>query len=1000
MGSAYDKNKLLWIATSAGLCRSDGHKVTRFTNIPQLFNGSLIRGEDGKLYSVPLDYPDSVEVFDPGTLLASGARLSWAGQGNFGGTYQQPDHPFYFATGSGIYMLQADLEVELVHQLPSELQPGDQLVAASDTDYVIFQRKTNHFLVVEGGMSRQFASPGGQEVNTFFADKSGTLWVSQQAGLFRKAADETSFSAFPTSMDGSKVNFFMEDLQGNLLISYLSPVSKRVKSLEMITPNGQVSNADWLIGIDERIQSISGEDFSKEIRLNTYGGLYQVLLPQAREGVFMRYLYRELMPGKFGDVMRGFAADDQGNVYVNKDSSMPFWFRVNANTLELDTIPIIEADGTLARHYGCGNNLLNYQGDIFGFSCDIDGDTYLGKIYRYRPANNSWKRWDLPHRSEVVRWILEGRTEGELMLFTEERKDHLRGNIFYFYPAQDSFSLVQPAGPTFFLKGFTKVVVRDTARACIWIGTNAAFYRFDPVSEKLTTYHMSGGKGTSVVDIQLLSSGDLLLGTLHAGLQLFDPTTGEFSRVGGLSQDLDGLSDLEKYLELPSNAIASVKIIDDKYLMIFTFNGLVFHGTTAGFSSVFTTENGLGSNEFNSASIFYNKHDDRWYAGGINGFVSFFIEDLLPKQSLFTPSLLAYRILDENVGYETSHRIPANWTGPLVLPPSVIYCVLEFTIPDYLNGGKQHYQTFLENFDPDWSPSSEVSSVRYTRLEPGKYNFKLQAYDGQGFLSPTIVELPIVVQMPWYETWWFYLSCLLLFCLLFYVFHRVRMKRLEQKMEMTRRMQSLELRTLRQQLNPHFISNAMNAIREYIQRDNAEESARYLTDFSRMMRLFLEASRRKMTSVTDEVDMLQRYIGLEALRFPDRFDSLITIDPEIDPDMDEVPSLLLQPIVENAINHGLCPLESGGELRIHFGLDPADDDVLICTISDNGVGRKIAAERQKPDTHVSRATTILEDRQRLLAEDEQIVLRIDTSDLYPEREHTGTVVTIRIEGHH
>jgi LytS/YehU family sensor histidine kinase len=164
-----------------------------------------------------------------------------------------------------------------------------------------------------------------------------------------------------------------------------------------------------------------------------------------------------------------------------------------------------------------------------------------------------------------------------------------------------------------------------------------------------------------------------------------------------------------------------------------------------------------------------------------------------------------------------------------------------------------------------------------------------------------------------------------------------------------------------------------------------------------MMRLFLESSRRRFTSVANEADMLNRYINLEQLRFPDCFTSEITIDPDIDPDMDEVPSLLLQPLVENAINHGLRPLRSGGVLKIDFGLDPDDDDVLICTISDNGVGRKISALREATTGHVSRATQILADRQNLLAENERIKLSVNTSDLYPEREHTGTVVTLRVE---
>jgi len=195
--------------------------------------------------------------------------------------------------------------------------------------------------------------------------------------------------------------------------------------------------------------------------------------------------------------------------------------------------------------------------------------------------------------------------------------------------------------------------------------------------------------------------------------------------------------------------------------------------------------------------------------------------------------------------------------------------------------------------------------------------------------------------------------------------------------------QSLELRALRQQLNPHFISNAMNAIRDYIRKQEIQSSKKagsYLSDFSQLMRLFLEASRKRFTSVADEVSMLERYLRLEQLRFPGQFDYTIEVDEQIDPDMDEIPSLLLQPIVENAINHGLSALEKGGELLIRFELEN-DGEAIKCTISDNGVGRKIAGQTSPRHGHISRSIDIIEDQRLLLAEHDDIQLSISTEDL-------------------
>lgn len=994
--SAYDKDHLLWIGTGAGICRADGNRITTFPKYPQLFNGNLRLGEKGLLYSIVPNYPDSVEVFDPASLTVFGGRLGKKADGLFAGTSQQNGGALYFARGSTIFTYNPDLTRQPVFTLKQELQQGDQLVSASPDDYLLYLKAKHQLIIGTQKGILQVPLPATLPPIRFYRDLSGGIWFSSVEGLYLYHEKEGAFTLVPGLGTGEPVNFFMEDLRGNLLIGFLDPVLKRISGLEMITAGGRKSAA-WMKRIDDRIISVTGEDFNREVRLNTHGGLFHIRIPEAKESAFRRYLYRDLPLGKFGHVMRGFAADDDGNVYANKDSRLPYWFRVDAETGALDSVQMTDLDGTVANHFGCGNNLLNFKGDIFGQSCDLDGDTYLGTIYRYRPADDSWKRWDVPEEHQVVRWITYGRSSDELILVTEHKANHREGQLYYFYPARDSFELIKTAGPEYDVFGYTKGATRDSARNCLWFGTDHAFYRFDFGTEQLQTYHLEDGKNTSVSDIVILPDQTLLLSTLQRGLQNFDPETGVFTAIGGILLQGQEPPSPRTFLNLPSNDVAAARITKDNQLLIFTFNGLVLHGPRQQSSSVFTTEDGLNDNEFNTASVFYSDHDQRWYAGGINGFVSFKVEDLIPEPSAYQPTLTSYRILDKKVGYETVHYLPAGWEGPLVLPPSVIYCAFDYTVPDFFATGEPTYQTYLEGFDPDWTAQTSSPTVRYTQLHPGEYTFHLQAYDGEGRKAANQRKVNISVQKPWYQTLWFLAASSFCFCLLVYAVYHNRMNRLKAKMETTRRFQSLELRSLRQQLNPHFISNAMNAIREYIQREEVEDAAKYLTDFSLMMRLFLESSRRRFTTVADEADMLNRYINLEQLRFPGCFTCQISIDKHIDPDMDEVPSLLLQPIVENAINHGLRPLGSGGELKIDFRLDPEDDDVLICTISDNGVGRKISALRKKPANHLSRATQILADRQNLLAENERIELSVTTTDLFPDREFTGTVVTLRIE---
>ena len=995
--SVLDSTGMIWTGTTGGLCRINGNGITAFDDLLQTFNGVMNRDENGWLYVQKQGFPDSVEVINPASLETWGARFNDPSRGVFGGVSQQAGKALYFAQGSMVYTYLPGQTPRQVQLLVDEIKDGDQLVFAEENGYCLYRRTSGKIEKSTGEETVLFDLPTDLPPDYLHLDKNGTLWFSNSMGTFRKPPNGDFALFLPPLADGKIINFFAEDDHGNMFFGFLDEVMLRITYLEQIIA-GKRSSAKWLTDIEERIITISGGDFSKSLRLNTYGGIYALDFSPAPASLFRRFLYRDLLPGKFGDMMRGFTADDEGFVYVNKNSKMPYWFRVNPQNNELDTLTMLKNDGAVVDHFGCGTNLLNYQGDIYGHSCDMDSkETYLGFVYRYRPEDESWKRWPIPEPGQVVRWITNGRTEGELLLITEEKKYHQNGQLYYFYPALDSFAIIRTSGPETSVRGYTKSAAFAEQHNALWFGTDQGLYRFHFRSEELRLYTFPGGQPTYISDILVEKSGLLTLSTVQNGLQEFNPETREFIKIGGFLPEGHHPVEEETFIKLPTDDVATLNLTKNEEYLITTFEGLVLYNKQTGETTTFTTDEGLSDNEFNTVSTFYNPTEKRWYAGGVNGFVSFITEELKITPSDYSPAMVSYRILDRGKDYEEVYPLPASPTEAITLPPSVIYCAIDFTIPDYMPRGELRYQTKLVGLDPDWTAPTTSNSVRYTALNPGTYTFQIRGYDGEGRRGKMDRSLTIIVLTPFYQRWWFVLLVLLAALSLLYGMHLVRMTRLREKMERERKVQSLELKSLRQQLNPHFISNAMNAIKEYVQRPEAEDPARYLTDFSLMMRRFLESSRHRFTSIADEVEMLKRYVGLEQLRSPGKFDVQFDIDPELDPEMDEVPSLLLQPIIENAIEHGLRPLDSGGHLRVNFKLDPEDDDVIICTISDNGVGRKIAALRSKSPGHISRATAILEERQALLASDDEIKLGVSVKNLYPGRKHTGTVVTLRIE---
>lgn len=154
-----------------------------------------------------------------------------------------------------------------------------------------------------------------------------------------------------------------------------------------------------------------------------------------------------------------------------------------------------------------------------------------------------------------------------------------------------------------------------------------------------------------------------------------------------------------------------------------------------------------------------------------------------------------------------------------------------------------------------------------------------------------------------------------------------------------RKLTELELKALRSQMNPHFIFNCINSINTMILDGESDAASRYLNKFSKLIRKTLESSECTTVSLEDELSMLETYIQLEAVRFQGRISYDISVDPTIDQSSIRLPSMVLQPFIENAIWHGLLHKEGHGQLRVEF---KEKEDELECTIEDNGIGRKMA----------------------------------------------------------
>lgn len=376
-------------------------------------------------------------------------------------------------------------------------------------------------------------------------------------------------------------------------------------------------------------------------------------------------------------------------------------------------------------------------------------------------------------------------------------------------------------------------------------------------------------------------------------------------------------------------------------IWIATNNGLNCLDPSTNKNRVFGEAAGLPSGEITQLACL----DDILYCGTSHGLVS------IPISSLDQPVGLA-PIWLKNV--QTKGKWPANG----ILTANQNEVVFQIDHPSYagIQPGEIRYRLMGLNSNFLRNASGEI---RYQNLPPGHFRLEVWAGEAPQMGQPGLV-FEFQVLAPFYQKWWFITLLALVLGALIWVFIRWQLLRIQRKAaeknEVNRLLNSYQLSALQAQMNPHFIFNAINSIQQYVLTNQSEAAYRYLTRFSQLIRKVLNKSSEESHSLASEMDIINLYVELEQLRFQKRFEYQLHTDPDADWEEVEIPALLLQPYVENAIWHGLMllPVEVQGKLSISI---VQKDAGLNIRIEDNGVGRKTAGQ-QKSEDHFSKGMSL------------------------------------------
>ncbi|MBN9380468.1 MAG: histidine kinase [Chitinophagaceae bacterium] len=513
----------------------------------------------------------------------------------------------------------------------------------------------------------------------------------------------------------------------------------------------------------------------------------------------------------------------------------------------------------------------------------------------------------------------------------------------------------------------------------VWVGSDQGLFKFNKIREEFTASYFANEKDSQSISSNIIKAilpynRDTLLIATGAGIDIFDKKKKTFDVIS----TRDGL---------PNNYVQTIAL--DKHHNIWA-------GCVGGFCrlniSTHTVTNydlsdGISHPVFENVP-FFPLRDGDFLVSEENGFMRFNPDSVREKTPPTPPSITGVHVFDKEIKADSF----INSGRPLTLPYTDNNIRIEFSSLQFAASDKIRYAYLLEGVDKDWVPAGKDQTARYNQLRSGHYLFRVKCTDRDGIVARGTTLLYIYIVPPFWNTWWFYTCIALLtaggiFTLTKWIHGRRKEKELL-RLNYEKKIAVVEMKTLRAQMNPHFIFNSLNSINTFILKNEQENASGYLGKFSQLVRLILDNSRTEWVLLENELKALHLYIELESLRFDKGFTYTIDIDPGVYPSQVVVPPLIIQPYVENAIWHGLSHRqEPGGAIGIRIWKEAHE---LKMQVTDNGVGRAEAARRGSRNNtlHKSHGMKITAERLAVLNEVFKVNATVTVNDI------TGTTMTV------
>jgi len=823
---------------------------------------------------------------------------------------------------------------------------------------------------------------------SFLVDKSGRIWLGTNANLIVCWDGKTIKKYISPNLNDKFINAFIhEDEQGNIFAySDLSVQKFNGKTFTII--NSKVQPLSYMTAVNSTHRSLFYLDAGglKQYRHGSINDL--ISIPQNLIKNMSGYFYYDVTTKEvwLSNANGAFVLDKSGktvqylqDISVNqviKDNNQNMWFATNQGIYMLpntnNRLSIIDAESGLSSNViksitKDGKNRLwlgtddavidvltinNYQVDEIGLD-DFkkyktikqvtfdpkDQSIYFASDYGMGVFKNIYNsRNEVSYLREsnnsmfVIKHFSVGENNNHLALalssgvvFLSDRRNKFEFNAAKYREKED------------FFKDRSYHVFYDH-EGNLWFSNINGLSQFS--KGKLIKHYENHPLLTKRInDIQQLEDGTLILATDGYGLIFY-----KNRQITRQITQKDGLT----------NNICTKIFVKNNEIWVLTNKGV---NKIADYPNQFTVTNfdygkDLLSDDINSLFI----DDSTAYFATNKGLILFKYNNKNIVKNL--PKVYVTSIIKDN------ERLPVN-QGNFTFETGNNTILFTFSAVDFTTSDITYRYRLNEN--SAWV-ETRTRRLDFSSLQSGDYIFEVSAKSQNGNWGES-AKIAFTIKKHFWQSLWF-LSILIL--LVAYIFYKVavyitrKQKDKEQEQLLLKnKVLMLEQQALQAMMNPHFVFNVMNSIQHYINTQNTASANKVLTGFARLIRKNLEICTKSYISLEEELEYLNLYLKLEKNRFGDKLKYIFNIDEEIDKEETFIPSMLLQPYVENAIWHGIMPKETGGEILINIKLK--DEFYLNIEIIDDGIGIDNSL-KDKKETHISKGMQLTKERLHLLGQ--------------------------------